>query len=126
MHNSEIFDFNIPVGRVGRLDLPSGVAFGVEKRVSDTYFNRGFQRNNQHFIVRPDLFGAGINIFQSGEYGLTFATQEEVIAYLKRQADNDPQYAELKAKRKALGDRLKPLQDKWLKVNEAILTLGKE
>ena len=123
-----VFDnlnWDVPAGRVGKVELPSGVAFGVEKRVSDTHFNRGCQRNNQHFIVRADFFGAGINIFQSGEYGIVFATQEGVIAYLTQQLSKDPQYAELKAKRKALGDRLRPLQDKWLKINEAILNLAK-
>ena len=112
-------------GRVGKVELPSGVVFGIEKRVSDTYFNKGLQHNNLHFIVRADFFGAGIDIFQSGEYGIDFATQEEVIAYLTQQLSKDPQYTELRAKRKAIGDRLKPLQDKWLKINEAILNLAK-
>ena len=127
----ENLNFNVPVNhpngsKVGRVELSSGVAFEVWRQTGNIYSDaKGKLLTNGYFVVKLDLFGTGIDLIGHGSIH-TFATQKEVIAYLARQVENNPQYSELKAKRKALGDRLKPLQDKWIKTGEAILNLAKK
>lgn len=56
--------------------------------------------------------------------GISLKTPDEVGAYIKRQMNNAPKYAELKAKREAIANRIKPLQRKWEQNSDDLFKLA--
>lgn len=71
-------------------------------------------------------FSVGVEVHGNASGGLTFKTKEEVIAYLQYQTSLLPAYRILIEKRNALSSRMKPLQEKWFKYADQLLTLSKQ
>lgn len=102
-------------GKVGKVEITPDVVFTIRRCPKDRWEAGKYIGKGYYFSVGLEAYGCST--------GKTFDTQAEVITYLEAQMTNVPQYEAIKAKRDAIGNRMKPLQAKWFQTGEQIFGL---